>query len=455
MQKEILPEQSIPLNTKYMRLTAKAFTSLLFLVFAIACSNPKKTGQINEDELPHQLVKKLTNIIVVDIFSPPVASRIYANTSIALYEAIRFNEEGSASISAKLKGFEPMPVPEKGKTYNFSIAAIQSFCETAKKVTFSAPEITKYQDSMIAVYASGLDEEVVKQSIAFGQKVADVVAKRLGKDNYKETRGFDRFEVKTNDETRWVPTLPDYADGLEPHWPKMLTMAIDTSSQIQADPYPAYSKDTTSDFFKEMKEVYTISKNRTEEQTDITLFWDDNPFVSQHKGHVMFQDKKMTPPGHWMAITQKACKIKSANDVTSAKAYAYTSVGMYDAFISCWYVKYSTVRIRPQTAIQRLLEEKWTSFIQSPPFPEYTSGHSTISSTAAEMLTHLFGDGVAFTDSSELEYNLPVRSFKSFREAALEASVSRVYGGIHYRSGCEGGSKQGKKVAEVILTKLD
>jgi hypothetical protein len=438
-----------------MRLTAKAFTSLLFLVFAIACSNPKKTGQINEDQLPHQLVKKLTDIIVVDIFSPPVATRIYANTSIALYEAIRFNDEGSASISAKLKGFEPMPVPEKGKTYNFSIAAIQSFCETAKKVTFSAPEITKYQDSMIAVYASGLDEEVVKQSIAFGQQVADVVAKRLGKDNYKETRGFDRFEVKTDDETRWVPTLPDYADGLEPHWPKMLTMAIDTSSQIQADPYPAYSKDTTSDFFKEMKEVYTISKNRTDEQTDITLFWDDNPFVSQHKGHVMFQDKKMTPPGHWMAITQKACKLKNADDVTSAKAYAYTSVGMYDAFISCWYVKYSTVRIRPQTAIQRLLEEKWTSFIQSPPFPEYTSGHSTVSSTAAEMLTHLFGDGVAFTDSSELEYNLPVRSFKSFREAALEASVSRVYGGIHYRSGCEGGNVQGKKLAEVILTKLD
>ena len=316
MPKEILPEQSLPLNTKHMRLTFKAFTAFLFFVFAISCSNPKKIGQINEDQLPHQLVKKLTNIIVVDIFSPPVATRIYANTSIALYEAIRFNEEGSVSISAKLKDFEAMPVPEKGKTYNFSIAAIQSFCETAKKVTFSAPEITKYQDSMIAVYASGLDEEVVKQSIAFGQQVADVVAKRLGKDNYKETRGFDRFEVKTDDDSRWVPTLPDYADGLEPHWPKMLTMAIDTSSQIQADPYPAYSKDTTSDFFKEMKEVYTISKNRTDEQTDIALFWDDNPFVSQHKGHVMFQDKKMTPPGHWMAITQKACKLKSANDVT-------------------------------------------------------------------------------------------------------------------------------------------
>ncbi len=425
----------------------------LFIVL-IACNNSKQTSTKQNDALPHQLVKKLTDIIVVDIFTPPVASRIYANTSIALYEAIRFQQKESKSISAKLKGFESMPVPEEGKQYDFSIAAIQSFCETAKKVTFSAPEITKYQDSMIAVYASGLNEDVVKQSIAFGQQVADVIGKRLGKDNYKETRGFERFEVKTDDDARWVPTLPDYADGLEPHWPKMMTMALDSSNQVEADPFPAYSKDPNSDYFKELKEVYDISKNRTDEQTDIALFWDDNPFVSQHKGHVMFQDKKMTPPGHWMAITQQVAKKKNLDAVASAKTYASTAVGMYDAFISCWYVKYSTVRIRPQTAVQRLIEPTWTSFIQTPPFPEYTSGHSTVSSTAAEILTSVFGDGFAFTDSSELEYNLPVRSFNSFREAASEASISRVYGGIHYRSGCEAGNKQGKKLGAIILKKL-
>lgn len=437
-----------------MRRFSRPYLFLLFLIFILSCSNNTKSDMKKEESLPHQLVKKLTDIIVVDIFTPPVASRIYANTSIAMYEAIRFKEEGSVSISAKLKGFDPMPIPENGKQYNFSIAAIHSFCETAKKVTFSAPEITKYQDSMIAVYAKGVDENVVKASIDFGKQVADVVAKRLGKDNYKETRGFDRFEVKTDDDARWVPTLPDYADGLEPHWSSMMTMAIDSSSQVQAELYPEYSKDTNSVYFKELKEIYDLSITRTEEQTDIALFWDDNPFVSQHKGHVMYQDKKMTPSGHWMAITQKACKMKNASSVSSAKAYAFTAVGMYDAFISCWYVKYSTVRIRPQTAIQRLIEEKWTSFIQSPPFPEYTSGHSTVSSTAAEILTHLFGDKLAFTDSSELAFNLPIRSFKSFRDAALEASVSRVYGGIHYRSGCEAGNKQGKKIVEVILTKL-
>lgn len=432
---------------------AIACASLLFLLFA--CKNSSNLSEKQTDQLPHQLVKKLTDIIVVDIFTPPVASRIYANTSLAMYEAIRFQKEGTVSLTSKLNGFDAMPTPEAGKQYDFSIAAIQAFCETAKKVTFSATEITKYQDSMIAVYANGQEEEVVKASIAFGQQVADVIGKRLGKDNYKETRGFDRFEVRTDDDSRWVPTLPDYADGLEPHWPKMLTMALDSASQVEADPFPAYSKDTNSVYFKELKEVYTLSKNRTEEQTDIALFWDDNPFVSQHKGHVMFQDKKMTPPGHWMAITQQAAKKKNMDAVTTAKTYAQTAVSMYDAFISCWYVKYTTVRIRPQTAIQRLIEPTWTSFIQTPPFPEYTSGHSTVSSTAAEVLTSVFGDGFAFTDSSELEYNLPVRSFSSFREAALEASVSRVYGGIHYRSGCDNGNKQGKKVAEVILKKLE
>lgn len=434
---------------------SKTFSIVTLFLLFVACNNQQQIANKQNDVLPHQLVKKLTDIIVVDIFTPPVASRIYANTSLALYEAIRFQQPGSVSITAKLKGYDAMPIPEDGKQYDFSIAAIQSFFETAKKVTFSPTEITTYQDSMIAVYADGLDEEVVKQSIAFGQQVADVIGKRLANDYYKETRGFDRFEVKTDDDARWVPTLPDYADGLEPHWEKMMTMALDSFNQVQADPFPAYSIDKNSFYYKELQEVYDLSKNRTDEQTEIALFWDDNPFVSQHKGHVMFQDKKMTPPGHWMAITQKAGKMKGLDAVGAAKSYAYTSIGMYDAFISCWYVKYSTVRVRPQTAIQRLIEPNWVSFIQSPPFPEYTSGHSTVSSAAAEMLTHVFGDGLAFTDSSELEYNLPVRSFKSFRDAALEASISRVYGGIHYRSGCDNGNKQGKKVAEAILKKLE
>jgi len=347
-----------------------------------------------------------------------------------------------------------MPVPKHDSTYDFNLATIQSFFEVAKKVTFSAPEITAYQESMLREYSAGLDKSLVDRSLAFGNAVSAVVAERLASDNYKQTRTMERFEVRTDDNTRWVPTAPDYADGLEPHWPKMLTMGLDSANQVSALTFAAYSEDTASPFHREMREVYDISRSRTDEQVDIALFWDDNPFVSQHKGHVMFQDKKMTPGGHWMAITQTACRKKGLDAVASAKAYVWTSVALYDAFIACWDTKYRTVRIRPQTAIQRLIDEQWISFIQTPPFPEYTSGHSTTSAAAAEMLTAIFGDGFAYTDSTELPYNLPVRSFPSFREAAKEASISRVYGGIHFRSGCENGNEQGRRVAEVLLKKL-
>ena len=302
----------------------KNLLSLFYLCLVIiSCNSNKNISTLSRQELPHQLIKKLTDIIVVDIFTPPVASRIYSNCSLAMYEALRFEDKSSSSITAKLKGFDSMPIPLETVTYNYSIAAIQAFCETAKKVTFSAPEISAYQDSLIKIYGANLSKDVVDSSVAFGQRVADVVAKRLGKDNYKETRGMERFEVKTTDPTRWIPTAPDYADGLEPYWSKMLTMGLDSSSQIEADPFPAYSTDKNSPFYKEMKEVYDISKNMTDEQVDIALFWDDNPFVSKHKGHVMFQDKKMTPGGHWMAIAAKACKINNTDAVKSAKTYAY------------------------------------------------------------------------------------------------------------------------------------
>jgi hypothetical protein len=418
-----------------------------------ACRGPVAVRP-NGRELPHHLIQRLTDIIVVDIFTPPVASRIYANCSVALYEAIRHQDSTAISVSSRLRGFGAMPVPEPGLAYDFNLAAIQSFCEVAKKVTFSAPETGVYQDSMLRVYSAGLDKSLADRSVAFGDAVAAVVAERLAHDHYKETRTMERFEVRTDDTTRWVPTAPDYADGLEPHWPKMLPMGLDSAGQVPALPFPAYAEEPSSVFFREMREVYDISKNRTDEQVDIALFWDDNPFVSQHKGHVMFQDKKMTPGGHWMAITQTACRKGGSGAVASAKAYVWTSVALYDAFIACWDTKYRTVRIRPQTAIQRLIDERWISFIQTPPFPEYTSGHSTTSAAAAEMLTALFGDGFAYTDSTELPYNLPVRSFPSFRAAAREASISRVYGGIHYRSGCENGNEQGRRVAEVLLGRL-
>lgn len=445
-----------------MRKNFNGRAAIMILVLLISsCQLPERRDTARsmlspryDPALAHTLVKKLTDMIVVDIFTPPVASRIYANTSLAMYEAIRFLDTSQPSIASKLNGFDPMPLPEKGVVHDFSISAVQAFCETAKKVTFSADEIQRFKDSLIGRLSAGMDKEVLNNSLVFGTRVADVIVRRLSADNYQETRGMERFEVNTKDPARWVPTAPDYADALEPHWFKMKPFVLKRPDEYRADPFPAYDRRKGSRFYNEMNEVYAISKQLTEEQIDITLFWDDNPFISKHKGHVMFQDKKMTPGGHWMAITQTACRLRNADLVGSAKAYVGTSIALYDAFISCWFEKYYSARIRPQTAIQRLIDDQWFSYLQTPPFPEYTSGHSTISASAAEALTHIFGDNIPFTDSSELEYGLPVRSFSSFRQAAQEASISRVYGGIHFRSGCDNGNKLGIRVGEAVIQRV-
>jgi hypothetical protein len=164
-------------------------------------------------------------------------------------------------------------------------------------------------------------------------------------------------------------------------------------------------------------------------------------------------NKKMTPGGHWLAITQTICRDKKATMMQTAEAYLLVSMALRDAFISCWDEKYRSHKIRPETVINANIDHTWVPYLQTPPFPEYTSGHSTISAASAEVLTSLFGDNVAFTDSTEFKFDHGVGQFKSFREAAEQASISRVYGGIHYRSGCEEGLKAGIKVGQLVLQK--
>ncbi len=104
--------------------------------------------------------------------------------------------------------------------------------------------------------------------------------------------------------------------------------------------------------------------------------------------------------------------------------------------------------------INKYLDERWEPFLQTPPFPEYTSGHSGISTAAATVLTDEFGDKFAFTDNVEADYGLPPRSFSSFKEASAEAAISRLYGGIHYRMAIEEGIGQGRKVGELVIERV-
>ena len=282
--------------------------------------------------------------------------------------------------------------------------------------------------------------------------MVDQVLKYGYGDGFVKLSGLRRFTPQTGDEY-WQPTAPGFMSALEPHWNTLRVFVLDSCSQFAGEPPHKYSADTTSLFYQQLKEVYTISKNLSKEQRDIAMFWDCNPFALQQIGHVEFGIKKISPGGHWIGITGIACKKQKLSLSKTAYVHALVSIGLADAFISCWDNKYKYNRVRPVTAIKRLIDQSWSPLLQTPPFPEYTSGHSVISTTAATILTQLFGDNFSFTDNTEVEFGLPARKFNSFAHASKEAAISRLYGGIHFRDAIENGVIEGEQIGKFIISR--
>ncbi|HEY0057620.1 MAG TPA: vanadium-dependent haloperoxidase [Flavisolibacter sp.] len=403
--------------------------------------------------LIHRNTDQLTQVIIHDMFPPPVASRIYAYTSLAGYEAARYSEPGLPSIAAQLKDFAAMPVPEAGKKYNYLLASTKAFFTVAQKITFSADTLGNYQDKIYADFAALLDKETFDRSVAFGAAIGAKVLERTAADNYKQTRGMPRF-IGSNEKGKWRPTPPDYLDGAEPYWGKIKPFTIESSAQFVCPAPPRFTDDTTGAFYELAKEVYTIGTTLTPEQKEIARYWDDNPFVMEHSGHLMYGNKKITPVGHWIGIAGIASAKKGLGPGATAQTYLLTATAIYDSFISCWDDKFITQVVRPVTLINEWFDPNWQPLLQTPPFPEHPSGHSAISAASATVLTEVIGDNFSFVDTSDLKYIGMKRAFASFHQAAAEASISRVYGGIHYRSGVDAGAIQGQQIAQHVMKKI-
>jgi hypothetical protein len=437
-----------------MKFYKKIGSILLGCIIICSCKNKNSSiTSISDADILHQNEDKLTQLIIYDVFSPPVASRIYAYSSLASYEAIRNAHPKYVSVIKQLKGFDAPPEPQKGKKYNFTLSATKAFFTVVHKFTFSVDSIKNYEDGIYGRFKNELDDSTYQRSIAYGEQIGKIILKRAATDNYSQTRGKPKF-LGSNDPGKWRPTAPDYMDGVEYCWGTMKTFMLNSSSQFLPPPPPAFSDDKNSIYFKQNLEVYNQSKNLNQQQKDIARYWDDNPFVVEHSGHMMFANKKITPGGHWIGITAIACKKSHADAVKTAQAYALTSIAMFDAFICCWQEKYKSSYIRPVTVINEKIDREWIPMLQTPPFPEYPSGHSTITRAAAVMLTRLFGDHFAFQDTSDLHYIGMQRHFDSFVQAANEASISRFYGGIHYLNSVNVGADQGKKVSDYMIGKL-
>lgn len=429
----------------------------LFLVLA-SCQKKQENIEITPEEL-HASVDKVIEVMIHDIFSPPVASRIFAYPNIAAYEIIALKDDDYKSLAGQLTGLQSIPRPKNEENINFEMAALIAHIDLNKRLIFSEESIESFRDSLYTVW-SEKNEPVFNASKAYGLQVADFIGEWMDKDNYKETRTMPKFSVDSDDPSRWQPTPPAYMNGIEPHWNKIRPFAIDSAAQFKPIPPPEFSLEEGSDFYKEVMEVYQVKKSMVgkgdkSEEIAIAQFWDCNPYVSVTRGHLMFATKKITPGAHWIGITKIASRKTNADFAKTLYAYTKTSIAIADAFISCWDEKYRSNLIRPETVINEYIDDSWEPVLQTPPFPEYTSGHSVVSGAASTALTDIFGDGFAFDDDTEVPFGLPVRSFTSFNQAADEAAISRLYGGIHYRAAIEVGIKQGRDLGKFVVDKLD
>lgn len=401
-------------------------------------------------------VHELNQVVMGNNFTPIVASRNYLYASVAAYEIIAAGyPDQYFSLSGQLHGLNDVPKPPANKAIDYEFASLLAYCKLGEAVTFPEGSMKEWVDSVKAMAKDhGMPSDEYDNSVDYADAVSSAIMAWSKKDNYAETRSSPKYNV-IDTPGRWIPTPPAYFSAMEPHWNEIRTLVIDSANPFPTPaPYQYNMKDTNSDYCKEVMKIKTAIENLDDEQKHIADFWDDNPFKMNVSGHVMYGTKKFSPPGHWESIVGIAAKKANADFSTTVYAYAKTSIALFDAFIQCWDVKYQYNTVRPETVINKTLDMEWRPYLQTPPFPEYTCGHSTCSSAAAEALTSVFGDNFAYTDTTELEFGIKSRSYKSFRHAAEENNWARFYGGIHFHHSCIISTEMGKKVGDLIVTRL-
>ena len=432
----------------------KKISYLLFALTLFACTpNTAYKTKLQDPELFQSVVKNLSDIIVYDIFSPPVASRVYMYPTIAAYEIMaKAQPTKYKSLAGQLNGLTASPDLPEGVAPE--LAALYAYNSIGRTLIFSENKMDAFQEKLEdKIKAIGVPRSVRKASKTYADSMVKHILAWAKEDLYNQTRTYPKYTI-LEEEKFWKPTPPSYMDGIEPHWNKIRTLVLDSAGQFKPkDPLP-FDLTQGSPFQKQLQQVYEIGEGLNEEQIEIAKFWDCNPYVMHHRGHAMFATKKITPGGHWIGITAIATRKAKSDFAATINAYTHVSVALFDGFISCWDEKWNTLVVRPETLINKHYDEEWLPLLQTPPFPEYTSGHSVISRASAVVLTNLYGDNFAFNDTTEVAFGLPVRSYKSFLQASEEAAISRLYGGIHYMMAIEEGVTQGNNVGEFIVQNM-
>ncbi|MGM0946773.1 MAG: vanadium-dependent haloperoxidase [Bacteroidota bacterium] len=393
----------------------------------------------------------LTEVMVTDVASPPVAARVYAYAAWSTY--LLSKSEGAEFQFPNIP-FKPSISSQNQELRSPEFAAIYAMLLVGEKLMPSGYLLQEKQKNWIsqALKSKWVKKSELSTHLQKAELIASQVIDLARNDGYFELTALTRYTPDESPES-WYPTPPAYIAAVEPEWRTMKPFFIEDLNDFEPLPMAKYDLTEGSSFHQQLLEVYETGKKLTENQKLIANFWDCNPFMVTYSGHMAIGVKKISPGGHWMGITGIAAQKAGLSFAETAYIHALVGMTLHDAFISCWKAKYETNRVRPETVINRSIDQRWKPLLQTPPFPEYTSGHSVISQASAIILTGYFGDNFDFIDSSEVYFGLPERAFNSFLEASSEAAISRLYGGIHFRDAIEAGVMQGDKIGKMILEK--
>jgi hypothetical protein len=373
-------------------------------------------------------------------YSPPIAARAFGYAGVALYEAIAPGSRQHRSLHGALPGLGQLPHPTH---LHWPAVANASLATTFRALFATSPDfaaIGMHESSLADQFGRDATPDVLRRSSEHGTTVGEAIIDWSRADGSRrgDSRNLPAGHTPTTGPGMWVPTPPRYQQALLPHWGDNRCLAITDAAAFAAGDHTPFSEDPSSAFFGEALEVYDAVNGLTAEHQAIAEFWADDP------------GKTSTPPGHSIAVATQVLRFENASLMTAAETYAKVGLAVSDAFVACWNTKYRDNLLRPVTYIQRLIDPGWLPPVNTPPFPEFTSGHSVQSAAAFTVLADLFGSAYAFDDHTHDERGLAPRHFESFAAAAEQAAVSRLYGGIHFRPAIEVGLEQGRSVGEAV-----
>lgn len=444
----------------YFRRAQLSLALLLLGTLVFSLSIPVSAQNISPltQTLDRAPIIEWTNLLRQSIWdegtSAPAAARIYGYAGVTIYESLIPGMPNNRSLAFQVNNMPELPYWDTAAVYDWLSTADGALSTVLKGLLYDASQETlsrfdALRQTHAEVRTAAVGEAVVNRSLDYGDQLGVALLDWISSDGFKGAHAAARsyalptaadLGLTPESDYLYVQTNPDVPLA-EPLFGTVRTLGVQDRYQCIVQNNLPFSTDENSAFYQQAYEVFQVGNTLTPEQRAIAEFWIDTPGQSS------------TPAGHWVSIANQVITQLDLPLDRAAMVYGMLGLVLEDSFITGFGIKYETLLIRPVTYINRFISQRWAPYLTTPQFPEYPSNHSVVSAAAADMLTNLVGI-VPFTDHTNEDRLHEVRTYMTFEEAADEAAISRLYGGIHYRTSIENGKRIGRCIAAATLDRI-